>query len=172
MKFSNQSIGEARRLKIALHNSGCSAGAAAVCRVALRWRFESLTFFDKLFSQALQFGAGIAAGQTCMSKDAEIRMEVDTSSSAVRAQRRAKRHVGQRVRVTEVGDRYHRTIGEVVELVPAFGTVLYRVSSKLVIEYGRQQNQDGWSCLFFPDQLRSFKPVTGHMNARAITPAA
>lgn len=66
-----------------------------------------------------------------------------------------RRCIGQHVRVTEVGDRYHGTIGVVCALVPAFGTVLYRVKTDRVADYGEMRNAGGWECLFFPDQLRA-----------------
>ena len=70
-------------------------------------------------------------------------------------ERRVRRPLGQAVRVSEPGERYHGTLGIVCEHVPAFGTVLYRVAAQRVREYGREEKREGWTCLFFPDQLRT-----------------
>jgi hypothetical protein len=64
------------------------------------------------------------------------------------------RHIGQCVRVADACDRYHGTRGSVCGLVPAFGTVLYRITSNRFMEYGEQRKASGWACLFFPRQLR------------------
>ena len=80
----------------------------------------------------------------------ENRVETDGATASVQ-----HRRMGQRVRVAEVGDRHHGTIGVVCAIVPAFGTILYRVQTDRVKDYGEMRNVRGWECLFFPDQLRA-----------------
>lgn len=66
-----------------------------------------------------------------------------------------RRPIGQPVRVAEFGERFYGTRGTICEHVPGFGVALYRVAATRVREYGIETKRNGWSCLFFNDQLRT-----------------
>lgn len=84
------------------------------------------------------------------------------------ALKRARRSIGDHVQVSEAGERFNRTKGFVSEVVPAFGTILYKVKANRIFEYGQERVVENWECLFFADQLRAAHQAQPSQKSKSI----